>query len=217
MLIYAAAQGGSQERELFARRYGGPVRAYLAQRWRGSAFISLLDDAVQEVFAECFRENGPLVRADRSCGGFRAYLYGAVRNIARAMERRHLGQRDRPASAWNFNEVVADEDSLSQVFDQAWARTMVREAAVRQQELAAHAGEAAMRRVELLHLRFYENLPIRDIAKLWEISAVQLHRDYAKAREEFRTALCEVLRDHDPDPTVAIEERVESLLAAFGK
>jgi RNA polymerase sigma-70 factor (ECF subfamily) len=217
-LIDAAARGGLREREEFVRLYSGPVRAYLAQRWRGSQFVSLLDDAVQEVFAACFCEGGPLVRADRDRGGFRAFLYGTVRNIARAMERRQLGRRDRPASdAVNLNELAVDEDNLSQVFDRAWARTIVRQAAVRQQELAVQAGEAAQRRVELLHLRFYENQPIRSIAKLWQIDAAHLHREYAKARDEFRAALNEVVREHDPDPLVAVEERVEQLILALGK
>jgi RNA polymerase sigma-70 factor (ECF subfamily) len=217
-LIDAAASGGVREREEFARLYSAPVRAYLAQRWRGSGFVALLDDAVQEVFAACFCEGGPLARADRARGGFRAFLYGTVRNIARAMERRHRGQRDRPAGdAVDLSELAADDDTLSQVFDRAWARAIVRQAAVRQQELAVWAGEAAQRRVELLHLRFYENLPIRAIAKLWRVNAAQLHHEYAKARDEFRSALCEVVRDHDPDPMVPIEERVDGLLSALGK
>lgn len=216
-LIDAAAQGGLREREAFARLYSGPVRGYLGERWRGSAFSSLLDDAVQEVFAECFRDHGPLTRADRTRGEFRAYLYGTVRNIARAMERRHLRLRDRAVgSPVNFHEIAADhENTLSQVFDQAWARSIIREAAVRQQELAARAGEAAQRRVELLNLRFYENLPIRDIAIHWQVSAAHLHREYAKAREEFRAALCTVVCDHYPESVVTIDERVENLLAAF--
>ena len=51
----------------------------------------------------------------------------------------------------------------------------------------------AVRRIELLRLRFEENLPIRRIAELWEEDPVQVHREYARARQEFRDALIAVM------------------------
>lgn len=54
-VIRGAAAGNSGDREELARRYVGVVRAYLAARWRGSAILGELGDAVQEVFVECFR------------------------------------------------------------------------------------------------------------------------------------------------------------------
>jgi len=54
-VIRAAAAGSPAERAELARRYLGVVRAYLAARWRGSDLRADLDDAVQEVFVECFR------------------------------------------------------------------------------------------------------------------------------------------------------------------
>ncbi len=214
-MIEAASCGKTAEREEFARIYLGPVQAYLTKRWRGTSFADVLDDAVQEVFAECFRKDGPLARADRSRGGFRPYLYGVVRNVARAMERRQVARRERPAqSGVNLSKIAADDATLSAVFDRAWAQTIVRGAARLQQELAAKKGEDAERRVELLHLRFYENLPIREIADRWQIDAAHLHREYAKAREEFCQALCEIVRIHEPQTDV--RQRVEELVAAFG-
>ena len=58
----------------------------------------------------------------------------------------------------------------------------------------AHAADAskrgaAQRRVQLLQLRFEENLPIRDIAKRWNVEAKELHREYAKAGREFKAML----------------------------
>jgi RNA polymerase sigma-70 factor (ECF subfamily) len=58
-VIRAAAAGSPTDRDELARRYLGVVRAYLAARWRGSALRRDVDDAVQEVFVECFRSVGP--------------------------------------------------------------------------------------------------------------------------------------------------------------
>ena len=57
--------------------------------------------------------------------------------------------------------------------------------------------------MELLHLRFREGMPIRDIAKLWETGADDLHREYAKARDEYSQALFEVVRFHSPNASRA--------------
>jgi hypothetical protein len=54
-VIHAPAAGSAADREELAHRYLGVVRAYLAARWRGSALWSNLDNALQEVFVECFR------------------------------------------------------------------------------------------------------------------------------------------------------------------
>jgi RNA polymerase sigma-70 factor (ECF subfamily) len=70
-VIRAAAAGSPQGREELAHRYLAVVRAYRAARWRGSPLRPDLDDAVQEVFVECFRQGGgarlSMARA-RRCG-----------------------------------------------------------------------------------------------------------------------------------------------------
>ena len=72
----------------------------------------------------------------------------------------------------------------------------MRQAADRQRTHAKQRGDAALSRIELLRLRFEEELPIREIAKLWQVDAAVLHREYAKAREEFKEALREVVAFH---------------------
>ncbi len=67
-VIEGAAAGRVTDREEFARRYGPVVRACLAARWR-PADAHTLDDAVQEVFVECFKRGGVLDRAGRDRGG----------------------------------------------------------------------------------------------------------------------------------------------------
>ena len=92
-LLRDAAAGGEVSRAEFAARYAPVVRAYLAVRWRGSKLLRELDDTVQDVFIECLRDGGLLerARADRP-GGFRAFLYGAVRKVALRAEARRARQ-----------------------------------------------------------------------------------------------------------------------------
>ena len=80
-----------------------------------------LDDVVQEVFLACFKEDGPLSRADpERPGGFRAYLYGVVRNVARGVEKKRMAglqhwKRDTDLAG------VRDRDNLPEGWQKLWA------------------------------------------------------------------------------------------------
>jgi RNA polymerase sigma-70 factor (ECF subfamily) len=190
------------------------VRAYLAARWRGSKLLPELDDTVQDVFIECLRDGGLLERAqaDRP-GGFRAFLYGAVRNVALRAEARRARQLARePGEVVDLQRIAGGEEALSRVYDRAWAKAVVREAAERQSALAAQLGEAAVRRVELLRLRFHEGMPIREIAGRWGRDTASLHHEYARAREEFRSALREVVAFHHPGSNADVDRECAQLL-----
>jgi RNA polymerase sigma-70 factor (ECF subfamily) len=191
------------------------VRAYLQARWGNSAFKDLVDDAVQDVFLECFRPDGALCRVDANRSGtFRAYLYGVVRNVALRIESRRAAELARQhAGPSEIDGVVSDESTLSQVFDRAWAKSIMRQAGQRHEELACAAGEEALRRFELLRLRFEDELPIREIAQHWNVDAAVLHREYRKAREEFRAALIEVVRFHHPGSDSEVDREAAALLA----
>jgi len=215
-LIQAAVGGASGPREEFARRYAPVLRAYLAACWRGSPLLQDLDDAVQDIFVECLRPQGALDHLDPArSGGFRAFLYGVARNVALRRESRRPRETV-PDAAAPLDDVPDDHTSLSRVFDRAWARTILREAARLQEERARTAGDEARRRVELLRLRFHEDLPIREIARRWGIDPALLHREYAKAREEFRAALLEVVAFHHTDEPSSAQERSRELLALLG-
>jgi RNA polymerase sigma factor (sigma-70 family) len=213
-VLHDAATGGARERAEFARRYAPMVRAYLGARWRSSPMLQELDDAVQDVFVECLRHGGVLERArPGQPGGFRAYLYGVVRNVALRVEQGRGRRREHQSpDGVESDALVAREEALSHVFDRAWARTIMREAATRQAEAAATRGEAAIQRVELLRLRFQESLPIREIARLWEADPVLLHREYARAREEFKAALLAVMTFHHPGSSAEAEDECRRLL-----
>jgi RNA polymerase sigma factor (sigma-70 family) len=223
LLIEGAAAGRPGEREDFARRYEPVIRSYLGARWRNGPRAADLDDAVQEVFLECFRAGGVLARVDPARpGGFRAFLYGVARNVALRCERRAAGRRERPAGGGgedgppagaDLEAVAADDGSLSRAFDRAWTETLLREAARLQEERARRAGEDALRRVELLRLRFQEDLPIREIARRWGTEADRLHKEYARARQEFKEALLETVAFHRPGSLRDVERECAELLA----
>jgi RNA polymerase sigma-70 factor (ECF subfamily) len=209
-VIRAAAAGSAADREELARRYLGVVRAYLAARWRGSALWSDLDDALQEVFVECFRQGGALEAAGAGrvpC--FRAFLFGVVRNVARRFEGRPV------RTTGPLPDLPADEASLSRLFERSWAQAIMTAAARLQRRQADERGPEAVRRVELLRLRFEEGLPVRAIAERWGVAAAELHHAYAKARQEFRAALLEVVAFHHPGSPAEVEQEAASLLKAL--
>ena len=188
-MIRAAAAGSPAEREELARRYLGVVRAYLAARWRGTSLRDELDDATQAVFVECFRQGGVLDAAGSGrVPGFRAFLYGVIRNVARRFESRPAAPR--PVAG----EIAADDAEPIPPLRpdlgtrRSWPRPVGCSATGREER-----GAEALRRVELLRLRFEENLPIRDIALRWATDPATVHKSYALARKEFRSALLEVV------------------------
>jgi RNA polymerase sigma-70 factor (ECF subfamily) len=207
-LIHDAARGDPVARDRFARVYLPVVKAYLSARWRDAARDA--DDAAQDVFVQCFKAGGILERAaaDRP-GGFRAYLLGAVRNVARRQELRR-----RPVDSLP-DGLPGDDTGPEQAFDRAWARALLREAAAVQQQSAERAGPAAVRRVDLLRLRFHDGLPIRDIAQRWGEDPAKLHREYATARDEFRAALKEVIAFHHPTATPGEWDRLAAEFLAL--
>ena len=104
------------------------------------------------------------------------------------------------------------------IFDKAWAISLMKEAAQLHEKRAQEKtkenkkGIGALKRVELLQLRFKENLPIREIALLWNVEAAVLHKEYAHARREFKAALLEVVRFHYDGSPAEVERECINLL-----
>ena len=116
-VIRAAAAGSPADREELAHRYLAVIRAYLAVRWRGSPLRPDLDDAVQEVFVECFRQGGALEAAGAGrVPSFRAFLYGVVRNVARRFESRPVRITD------PLPDIPTNEETQSRLFERTWAQ-----------------------------------------------------------------------------------------------
>jgi RNA polymerase sigma-70 factor (ECF subfamily) len=170
------------------------VRACLLARWRGQQRADV-DDAVQDVFLECLREGGVLdrVRADE-VAHFRAFLQGVIAKVAQRIEERGARRTEREdRGVLDHRDPTGTGERTSQVLDRAWASAILKDAAARQALDAERAGPSAVRRVELLRLRFHEGLEIRAIAQLWEEDAAKIHHEYARGREEFLEALKSVV------------------------
>ena len=188
-IVMQAAQGDHAARGRFAELYLAIVRAYLISRWRTNRLMTELDDAVQEVFLECYRPGGALSRLDRDGpGAFRTFLFAVVTNVARRHEERVLDPRRATPDAEELARVADDALTQSVAFDREWARAMLAQARERHRSAAANDADA-LQRVDLLDLRFREGLPIRGIAERWKMPAERVHALYRKAREEFKLAL----------------------------
>ena len=214
-VIQGAGRGDGRQREEFARRYAPIIREYLGARWRDTPMLPEVEDAADEVFLECFRLGGVLERADPArSGGFRAFFYGVVRNIARRFEGARARNREQqPSTSFDPAERKTPETSLSRVLDRAWARAILDEAGARYRKEAETQGEGAMRRVELLRLRFEEDLPIREIASRWNVDPDKVHQEYRRARREFRRFLEAELTFHEEDTEEGIERHWQEFLS----
>ena len=213
-LIEVACSGAKEQEDEFARRYGVAIRNYLAARWRQLPLLSEIEDAAQEVLLECFRPGGLLDRVDpQRPGGFRPFLYGATRNVAKRFEERARRQREGTALSDVLANAVADETTLSCVFDRAYARGLLRQAFELLKE-RARIGDADLRsRVEHLQSRFRDGVPVRDIARHRNVDAKRLHRDLDRAKKEFRGALMEVVAQQAPNASTAqLTERCSEIL-----
>jgi len=214
-MIELAAEGSPGERESFAERYLPAIRAYLRARWGASPLIQETDDAVQEVFVECFR--GALRRTGRDRNSsFRGFLYGVVRNVARRFEERRKRLEERqPGFVGAEEHIPADDVALSDAFDCAWAGSVLRKARALQTTRAREKGDGALRRIELLRLRLEEDVPIREVARRWSEDPAHLHHQYATARDEFRRSLLDVVAFEHPDATPAEIRRECVRLVSF--
>lgn len=199
-IIEDAARGSHEARSCFVSRYRPAIHDYLRARWDRTRKRHWVDDAVQDVILECFRGGGILARSAASRPrSFRAFLLGTTRNIALRYETgRGVAARESQAPVDDFDGLPAAGERASAAFEKAWARSIVQEAASHMVSRARFLGAAALRRVELLRLRFFDGRPIRDIAAAWGTEAKALHREYARAREEFQASLLEVLEWHEP-------------------
>ena len=213
-LIEDAAAGKSDGQARFARHYAPVVKAYLLARWGRADSGRHLDDAMQDVFLECFKNGGALDRVEsRRSGGFRAFLYGVTRNVTRRFEEKSGRSKEVTfGSTLKESPQLAEED-LERAFDRAWARSIVKQSVEVQRRKAAEEGAEAKKRVELLRLRFQEARPIREIAVEWDVDAAALHHDYARARREFEAALKEVVAFHLPGAPADVAQECHQLLS----
>jgi len=212
-LVARAAAGDAPSRSRFGRAYQPLIRGFLAHRWRGTQLVEELDDATQDVFVECFRPDGPLTHADAAKGDFRGYLFGVARNIAlraEAQARRRALVEELPDQV----DAVDGDDRVSQLFDREWARMLMREAA--KLMLERSTDDKSRLRVELLRLRFGDDVAMTEIATRFELDLAALHRQYARAREEFRSCLRTVVAFHCVRTEGELDDECRRLFGLLG-
>lgn len=216
-LVAGAAAGNSENRRAFGELYLPIVRLYLDRRWRGKPMARDLEDAVQEVFVECFRDGGALERADPDkSSGFRGFLFGITRNVASRFERKASADRAGNGLQTGFLEQIAnDEPRLSRLFEREWARTVVREAGELQSRRANERGGNALKRLDVIRRRFEGGRSIPEIASELGESPDLVHKWAERGRQDFRDCLREIVASHmrEPVPPESIEEECLRLLS----
>jgi hypothetical protein len=210
--ILDAAAGSVDARNAFALRYLPVVAAHFRARWCSNHLLEAVDDAVQEVFVDLFRQRGVLTRADPDKGGFRGLLFGTAQIVALRFEEAAARRREWPAPSTVVRNGLPDVEGAARAYDRAWAQRLLAEA---RELLAARLRARSQRErrwLELLERRFHGAQPIRDIARQWGVEPAWLHHEFAFAREAFRKALvATVARYHEGTPE-SLEAECRQLL-----
>lgn len=208
-MIGLAAGGDVAARHEFARRFGPFLRRVLARRWAGSPYRGHFDDAVQEVFVQCFKPGGVIDRADPARGvSARTLLYAVARNIAWRYERDH----HRTADGEPVAEPSDPLDGLAELTREE-ARATVREALRR---LCDAADPDDRRYGELLRTRAYDGRSVAELAAGDPDAAARLHREYTKAKRRFESELAVVVTAGYPVPPAEVKPLLVELLTALG-
>ena len=210
-LIGRAAQGNALARNDFTEQFAPIVRRQLARRWRGTPVLEDLDDATQEVLLACFQDGGALENACAEAPlSFRGYLFGVVRNIARHFEAERI-RRGASVDGFTLDGIRSGATTMGRFQDRATARDLLCRATARHLAQAQTEGDGAMRRFELLQLRFEDGLAIREIAEQWDEDPAKVHQQYRRARREFRRSLDAELAAEGRDPEQAWHDLVAVL------
>jgi hypothetical protein len=216
-LAEGAAAGQATARERFVQRYQPVVRGYVAVRWAGTAWLTELDDAVQDVFVDLFRPEGVLSRLHQyGRVDFRALLHGVTRNVAARIEQRRAREAERRERDVDLEAAPDREEHWSRVFDRLWAEDLVRQAGRLYVQETQDQGGAVGRRSELLELRFQRGMSIQDIANTWGEDPARLHHEYGRARAGFRRALLKVIALHHAGTAAELDRECRDLLALLG-
>ena len=65
--------------------------------------------------------------------------------------------------------------------------------------------------------RFKKGLSIREISESWDTTSVDLFREFAKAREEYRQILMEVVGFYQPGTAAEVEKECAALRELISK
>lgn len=202
------SSAGKPEQRAFAARYAPALRAYFEARWADGPLARQSEAAVEEIFREIWhRARAQAAEGAPPPGGLRAHFL----DLARAAAGRLESKASLPAAPTPTRPEEA--------YHAAWARVVMRLAAVEQAERVKEDREGR-KRVELLRLRYFGGIALSDIARLWKTDEREIGASFAKAKEEFESALLHVIACHAPGPPEAARaerDGLYALLKAVGK
>lgn len=212
-LVGLAGANGDDARREFALRYECFARRVLAKRWRGTSFAMFFDDAVQEVFVECFKSHGVIEKADPTRNSsFRSLLFQVIIHVASRFE--HSGRNHRTL------HIGQDLTEFLQVDDQSGYESVTREEVnelVREalRRMANHENDDIRRWATLLDRHACHDETIISMASHDTEVAAKLHREYAKAKKECRATLVDVVASEYRVPIAEAKVLVADLLTTF--
>lgn len=212
-LVGLAGTDTDLARREFALRYEKFVRRVLAKRWLGTVFRHDFDDAVQEVFFECFKPGGVIEKADVNRGGsFRSLLYQVAFHVAARFERTRRQQHLREGADDWLGELPSQDLSGFEAVTREEVTDLVREALRR---MLQHHDPDIRSRGQLLERRTCQNERINVIADGDPELAKRLHREHSKAKMEWKQYLVDVVQSEYRVPEHEAHAIVADLLSAF--
>lgn len=203
--------------EAICRNYRRPVLAFIRHRGHGPAEA---EDLTQEFFARLLERRWDTL-ADPARGRFRAFLLTSLKHFlanARAFTaaaKRGSGQAAVALDDAEHALAAPDADSPDQVFERAWALTVIERAFERLREEAGRAGRLAL--LERLEPFLGEGAEPADYRRLGEALAlrpntvaVAVHRLRARLRELVRAELAD-----QSDGPAAVEQELRAMRSAL--
>lgn len=190
-----AAGGIRSSRETFALFYGPMITMELAFHMRRPVNDPDVEDGVQEVLLECLRSGGALDKVDATkCTRFRAFLGGITRNVGL----RILKRRARQPDTLNPEELSSNYPAdLSALLDETWRQAVLGEA-LTQLVRESQRTELDRLRVQVLRMRFEDDLRPAHIATVLGLKPERVHALCREGKEHFRLALLDVVCRQNP-------------------
>ncbi len=212
-LILSAAQGDPESRVLMVSEFEPILSRFFRARWQHTPGLRQdVQEAVQELFVELFRDQGPLQNFDpQRPEGFIPFLLGVARNVGRRIETQR-SRRCRFVRPDSWDRVPGRELECAAELDYRLVYELIQQAWDLHWERAHASGDEAVRRAHILHLRIQHDISIREIAVLWDTDATHLHRQYARARREFRRVVLDLAREQMPTQLDALGQNLLTLL-----
>lgn len=212
-LVGLAGTDADGARRAFALRYESFVRRVLAKRWLGTEYGVDFDDAIQDVFVECFKAGGVIEKADPARGAsFRTLLFQVTSHVAARFERTRRRDRAHTHDVTPPDDVPAPDLSGYEAVTREEVSDLVREA---HRRMATHHDAVVRERATLLDRHTCRGESILSIAGGDHAAAARLHREHSKAKKEWKAYLVEVVKGEYRVPEGEAKILVADLLGAF--